>query len=182
MPSGGHNKKPTALRVLEGNPGKRPLPVNEPKPAPIAPTCPSWLGKEARKEWRRLAPLLHRLNLLTQLDRGDLAAYCDSYGRMVEAAQELAKLSRGAGCYNYPQKDAAGVLVGIKTGEWAQVRMIRKCKEEMTRYSAKFGLSPVDRARMSVPTVGEGDSALEALLTRPRPLGGRVHARPDQGG
>jgi len=50
--------KPTALKQLAGNPGKRPLNFSEPRfdPGPI--TVPRQLGKLARVEWRRLAPLL----------------------------------------------------------------------------------------------------------------------------
>lgn len=36
----GKKPKPTNLKILEGNPGKRPLNLNEPKPIPIAPECP----------------------------------------------------------------------------------------------------------------------------------------------
>jgi phage terminase small subunit len=61
---------------LRGNPGKRRLNDAEPRPAPRVPSCPTCLGDEARKEWRRLAKNLGELGLLTGLDRGLLAAYC----------------------------------------------------------------------------------------------------------
>jgi len=46
--------------MLRGNPGKRPLPTNEPTPEALPATVdpPPWLDKVAREEWRRLAPLL----------------------------------------------------------------------------------------------------------------------------
>ena len=47
MATRGRKPKPTALKVLEGNPGKRPLNENEPKPERKAPECPSWLEPEA---------------------------------------------------------------------------------------------------------------------------------------
>ena len=50
MATRGRKPKPTHLKVLAGNPGKRPLPKNEPKPKPIAPRCPQWLDPIARKE------------------------------------------------------------------------------------------------------------------------------------
>jgi phage terminase small subunit len=55
MAGRGRPPKPTALKVLEGNPGKRPLNQNEPKPEKKAPNCPSWLLPDAKKEWRRLS-------------------------------------------------------------------------------------------------------------------------------
>ena len=51
----GRKPKPTAVKVLEGNPGKRSLNTGEPKPEKKAPRCPAWLEDEAKKEWRRMA-------------------------------------------------------------------------------------------------------------------------------
>src|SRR3989304_3311411 len=72
--------KPASLRLLEGNPGKRPI-REGPKPRPLRPTCPSWLSPQAKAEWRRLAPELERLGLLTHLDRAAFAAYCQSFAQ-----------------------------------------------------------------------------------------------------
>lgn len=174
MPSGGHNKKPTALRVLEGNPGRRPLPVNEPKPAPIAPRCPAWLSKEAKKEWRRIAPLLMRLKLLTQVDMSTLAAYCHSYAQLIAAEAYLSKHGLG---YAIPHLNEEGKLVGMRTGEWPQVRTARKCKEEIATFSAMFGLSPVDRSRLSVPGADAEDSGFASLLS-----GAKAYVRPGKSG
>ncbi len=53
MATRGRKPKPTALKVLEGNPGKRPLNLNEPKPEKKAPKCPSWLEPEAKKRMEK---------------------------------------------------------------------------------------------------------------------------------
>ena len=44
MATRGRKPKPTAIKELEGNPGKRPLNANEPKPERKAPRCPGWLA------------------------------------------------------------------------------------------------------------------------------------------
>ena len=46
MATRGRKPKPTALKVLEGNPGKRPLNENEPIPPKGSIKCPSWLLPE----------------------------------------------------------------------------------------------------------------------------------------
>jgi len=51
----GRKRKPTVLKVLEGNPGKRPLNKNGPKPKPVAPKTPKHLNSVAKKEWKRVA-------------------------------------------------------------------------------------------------------------------------------
>jgi phage terminase small subunit len=69
----GRRTNPTRLKALTGNPGKRPLNANEPRPEPAAPECPPELSPIARQEWIRLTAELAKLNLITHLDRGALA-------------------------------------------------------------------------------------------------------------
>ena len=81
MAQRGRKPKPTALKVLEGNPGGRPLNPNEPKPAKKAPRCPSWLEDEAKKEWKRMGKTLEQMGLLTEMDMAAFAGYCQAYAR-----------------------------------------------------------------------------------------------------
>jgi hypothetical protein len=46
----GRRPKPTRMKVLTGNPGKRPLNPTEPRPEPIVPDCPVELGPSARRD------------------------------------------------------------------------------------------------------------------------------------
>ena len=57
--------KPTHLKVLDGNPGRRPLNPGEPRPQVKVPTCPQHLSPTAKHEWKRLAHQLHVLGILT---------------------------------------------------------------------------------------------------------------------
>ena len=52
MATRGRKPTPTAIKELEGNPGKRPMNSAEPRPEKKAPPCPKWLEPEAKKEWR----------------------------------------------------------------------------------------------------------------------------------
>lgn len=61
--------KPTELKRLQGNPGKRRLNDSEPRPVATLPRCPSHLTGEAKAEWRRVARGLYEAGLLTQVDR-----------------------------------------------------------------------------------------------------------------
>lgn len=72
----GRRPKPTRIKALTGNPGKRPLNMNEPRPEPALPDCPPELSATAQREWARLIGELSKLNLITNLDRGALATYC----------------------------------------------------------------------------------------------------------
>ena len=76
---------------MTGNPGKRPLIKSEPRPDPIVPECPPELGLSARREWDRLVGDLSKLNLITNLDRAALAAYCGAYALWAEATEAIQK-------------------------------------------------------------------------------------------
>ena len=76
----GRKPKPTMRRQLEGNPGKRPLNLDEPQPPTSAAATydvpPPMLegDPEASAEWSRLAPMLRSCRQVTDADRSALAA------------------------------------------------------------------------------------------------------------
>jgi hypothetical protein len=47
----GRRTNPTRLKALTGNPGKRPLNANEPRPEPAVPECLPELNPIARQDW-----------------------------------------------------------------------------------------------------------------------------------
>ncbi len=71
----GRKPKPTALKILQGS---RRVKANagEPKPSAASLTPPKWMAREGRKVWRELAPPLHALGLLTELDVEMFAHAC----------------------------------------------------------------------------------------------------------
>ena len=80
MATRGRKPKPTAIKLLEGNPGRRPLNEHEPVPPKATIKCPAWLEPEAKKEWKRLAPALESMGVLTSVDISAFAGYCQAYG------------------------------------------------------------------------------------------------------
>ena len=105
----GRKPKPTAVKQLEGNPGKRQLNANEPKPAARAPSCPKWLEDDAKKEWRRLAKQMEQLGILTEVDMAalrDIAKLMHVGKRQKNLYQDTVLLSKlradtGSKCRRY---------------------------------------------------------------------------------
>lgn len=137
----GRKPKPTHLKLLEGNPGKRAINGAEPKPPRGIPTCPAHLTAPAKAEWKRLAQDLHTVGLLTRVDRGALAAYCQSWGRWVEAER---KLQETPPLFKTP----AGY---VQISPWLTIA--NKERELMARYMAELGLTPSSRSRLAVQMV-----------------------------
>jgi P27 family predicted phage terminase small subunit len=129
--------KPTALKLLEGNPGKRKLNTNEPKPKLVAPKCPGHLDEVAKKEWKRLVPVLLHMRVLSEADQIQLALLCQTYSRMIEAQEALSKSSllikTGSG---YVQQSP---LIGI----------ISTCTQQLVTLCREFGLSPAARTKIT---------------------------------
>jgi len=71
----GRKPTPTALKLVTGNPGKRPLPKSEAVVALSAPTPPAFLGDDAKVEQDRVCSALYAGGLLTDADRAALASY-----------------------------------------------------------------------------------------------------------
>lgn len=76
-------RKPTALRVLAGNPGKRPLPAAEPTFTPADTQAPDWLTGDAQTRWDALAAALDANGMLNVGNRDALAVYCDLMTRYI---------------------------------------------------------------------------------------------------
>lgn len=136
MAQRGRKPKPTAVKVLEGNPGKRPLNQFEPVPDKCAPECPDWLCEEAKAEWNRLVDKMVNLGTLTELDMAAFAGYCQSYARWKEAEEFIEK---------------HGTIVKTKSGYWQQVPQVSIAQQNlktMLKFCSEFGLTPSSRSRM----------------------------------
>ena len=77
-------RKPTALRLLSGNPGKRPIPAAEPTFTACDTTMPDWLTGEAAALWDKLASALDSNGMLNHASRDNLAIYCDVLGGYID--------------------------------------------------------------------------------------------------
>ena len=136
MAQKGRKPKPTAVKVLEGNPGKRPLNALEPQPIKKAPKCPDWLNLEAKQEWKRLAGNLEALGTLTELDMAAFAGYCQAYARWKEAEEFIEK---------------HGTIVKTPSGYWQQVPQVSIAQSNlkiMLKFCSEFGLTPSSRSRI----------------------------------
>jgi len=138
MATRGRKPLPTALKVLEGDRGKgrRPLNENEPKPPKGVIKCPSWLVPEAKKEWKRLAPSLEAMGLLTIWDIDSFSAYCQAYARWREAEEFITQ-------HGSIFKTPSGYVQQVP-----QVSIAQQNLKIMQSLAGEFGLSPATRSRI----------------------------------
>lgn len=151
----GRKKKPTLIKLAEGNPGKRKIALeNEPFPETRLPPPPSVLSTEAVNEWNRLGPWLLNNHLISDGDLAAFAGYCEAFARWWEATKKI--------------KDEHGnlKLLGLdaKTGEVKRNPYLREAKAaaaELRQWLPHFGLSPSTRSGLKVASKNDKENPWE---------------------
>lgn len=134
----GPKPQPTALRIMAGNPGKRPINNREPRPIAAIPQPPDHLDDLAVAEWNRLSPQLHALGLLSHIDRAALACYCMAWSRWVRAEQHLCE---------------HGEIVQAPSGAPIQnpwLSIANRAFDQVKVFAVQFGMSPASRVGLKV--------------------------------
>ncbi len=134
---------PTALKIMRGNPGKRPINKSEPKPRKFKSKPPDHLDPEAVAEWKRLVPILKRMKVLTEADYMALGTLCVAYSTMAKAQKQLT---------------TAGLLYKTQSG-YVQpsplMGIITRNMEIVKKHLAEFGMTPASRSRIQMAPADE---------------------------
>ncbi len=155
-----NHPKPTSLKILQGNLGKRPMNENEPKPARVMPTCPDHLDDIARKRWNELSAMLFDLGLLTQIDGDALAAYCQLYSDWVHLSNEIT--ADGSDVQLKHTIDPGGnEFLEMKPNP--RIIMKRETLKLLKSFLAEFGMTPSSRTRLGVEPKA-GKSEMEEMI------------------
>lgn len=150
MGRGGRPRKPTALKKLKGTYRKDRSPKNEPLAPVGCPVKPKGLDKTAGALWDELTPRLLEMGVLTLVDGTVLEGFVRAYSRAVAADQAV---------------DRDGITVEMPTGPKLNPAF-RVSKDSWTlvnQLGSKLGLTPSDRARLTVPEKVQADD-VEANL------------------
>jgi P27 family predicted phage terminase small subunit len=158
---GGPPPIPIPLKLLRGNPGKKPIPTQfEPERLPEVPNAPAFLLGFAREEWDRVAPSLHTLGLLSVLDLMPFAAYCLAYQHWRQAEERLGELA-------VEDPESRGLLVKVREGHARRsplVQIAASAAADMLRYASEFGMTPAARTRISTGVGREPAGKFDGLI------------------
>ena len=149
----GPPKKPTALAIVQGNPGKRRLNDAEavsPKLDALPPPA-AHLSPLAKDKWEDMGPVLLGMGCLTRSDLDVFEVYCSIYARLRE--MEAASNAEWRGADDSPA--ALNAVLGAQ-------RRAENLRNQLIRFAGELGLTPASRTkiRVDVPEVDD----LEALL------------------
>lgn len=135
----GRLRKHNDFKVLEGSKGARKRPGDVFTPDAKAPICPNWIDKDAKREWKRIVPLLNRHGMLAKVDRTALAVLCQAYAEFKHATQMLR---------------SEGRVTVSSTGYVQQhpyVVIQNKAIQTIKTFCTEFGLTPGARGRVTIP-------------------------------
>lgn len=117
--------------------------VSGTSPVTLVPNPPAWLSKDAKAEWRRVAPILvTERRTLTTADLATLENYAIAVGVMREASRQLTREGLVVAGKRHP---AYGILHSAQTDA-------RLC-------AAELGLTPVSRSRPAIREDNDNDDS-----------------------
>jgi P27 family predicted phage terminase small subunit len=158
--SGGKNRKPTAQKKAEGNPGKRKLNAKEPPARPGEPKKPMCLGAAARKVWPQVVEMLEDAGVLFKSDGLAIAAICSQILVFKQADAAVAKF----GLMHVTLDEDTGTAV-LRTAPAARVRS--DALKHLRSLWQAFGLDPSSRSGVRIPDAdpnSRSETALDAIL------------------
>jgi P27 family predicted phage terminase small subunit len=138
----GRKRKLSTQRELEGNPGHRPIPAElDFSAAGDIGKPPTWLDKDAKREYKRIVTALADLDMLRATDVGVLSSYAVAYSRWITSEKKIA---------------AEGTVIKVE-GSQGQIKFVKhpalmvssESQKQMLRAGSLLGLNPVDRTKIS---------------------------------
>lgn len=137
--------KPTVLKLLEGNPGHQKINRQEPMPPKPrkCPSAPKDLPPLAKKEYKRLAPKMYDIGLLTEADLPAFVELCRIYAYY----REIDQVINSDGIEGNWQVQTAESGYSQKH-PYLTIR--REYYELWTKGLAQFGMTPASRTRLMV--------------------------------
>ncbi len=136
----GRKPTPTAIKIVRGNPGRRPLNAAEPQPSRGRPRKPAWLDGVADEAWAELVELLDGMRVLTVADGPALALLCATY----QDYREARTVVRDEGM-SYMTENEAGSTIHRPRPEFA---MMSDAAKRLRSMMVEFGLTPSARSRV----------------------------------
>lgn len=142
--------KPTKIKEIEGNPGKRKLNKSEPQPSGL-PSTPTAMTSRAKTVWQRLVKSMPP-GVFTATDSFALAAYCEAVSNHQLATTKIAK----------GEHETVGSTGQKKLSHWFAVQSDQA--RLMATLGAKLGLDPVSRQQINVEGGSQVDDEFGDLI------------------
>ena len=146
----GRKAIPTEIKRLRGNPGKRPLNGDEPKPDNLLPEPPPWMGPIATDMWRQVGGRMVLQKRWDSAHYTTLAAHCVAYEDYVNFCADIAKHGRYVAKPLTKHDKEMGRDKGVPMLNPAY-KARAMASSELLRTAGELGLTPSSQTRIRVP-------------------------------
>lgn len=166
----GRKRKPSHMRLLEGNAGHRPINPDEPQPEKGVPTCPSHLSKRAKQVFRKLGRQLDDIGVITRADGLALELLVTAYDEFRDARDLIhdAAAEKVFEGQTVEQKDGLVYKTFTQNGIILRAHPANALATNAWRRTAamlgEFGLTPASRSKVSAVGSGDEEDPLEKFL------------------
>ena len=138
----GRKAKPTALKIVMGNPGKRAIPTNLPEPTGELDQCPDFVSEEARAHWDYVTGLIQAIpGVSKRPDETTAALMCQAIADFMEASKVL---KENGGNYQDVETKVGGIMTRIHPG----VAVRKSAMDQILKICVEFGMTPSSRTRL----------------------------------
>lgn len=152
----GRRPNPTALTVLRGNPSRKKLNENEPRPRSQDIEKPDDLSPGASAAWDKTAPEVMAMRVMTSADVIALKNLCELQATLAMAVAEKSRDGFSVFLCSVVVDGAGNERPKVE--EHPAIRLERNTVAAMRPYIDMFGLNPSSRSRLSVPATKEPES------------------------
>jgi P27 family predicted phage terminase small subunit len=147
----GRPAKPTIQKILEGNPGKRPLNMSEPKPRGAL-NMPEHMTTIGEIVWKRTIGAMPE-GFFTSADTYALASYCEAVSTWHEATRYFA--------------EGGSMIVRGSTGQdvpspWIKIQA--DAARQINSFGVRLGLDPVARTSLNYNPSDEEEDEFGTLI------------------
>jgi P27 family predicted phage terminase small subunit len=146
----GRKPKPTALKLVTGNPGKRTINKNEPKAASTTPRPPRWLNGKAKAKFNLLVKRIDSMGFASASHTEALALTA----WRLEQVETCAKILNEHGLTFRTINQSGAVVIKPRP----EVAMQNEAARHAQSLLAEFGLTPSSATRIQVPGKPKGNA------------------------
>ena len=152
----GPRPEPTIIKMAKGNPGKRRLNKQEPKPESDGIEPPDWVTGVSLEKWHEIVPKLIAMGVMTNADIEPIARYCTMHEQYLKYLDQVRR-----GLDVLVIRDEKGKVKYMQSTPAAT--MLNKLAASMLRIEQEFGLTPSARTGI-VASKQETDAEADQIL------------------
>ena len=137
----GRKAHPTALRIIKGNPTRRPLNKQEPKPQKWTTQPPERLSEKALSVWEHVEGVMQGIGVLAQTDAAGVELLCEAYADYLDAREELKEF--GSNYYTTTTRDG-----GLMYRTHPAMGVIQDADRRIRAWLVEYGMTPSSRSKI----------------------------------